>query len=163
MSLAQLKAAGLGLGLGAALALAGCAEEAPPAPEAVEGVFPGLEITNARLVLPPVSGNPAAIYFDATYAGERGISITGAEVAGAESATVHAMMEYDFEMTMAEAGPIAIRGGETQTFEPGGLHVMAIGLDESVDAGDTAEVTLKISGGKTHRFDAEVRAAGEER
>ena len=146
----------------AALALAACAEEAP-APLEVEGVYPGLEITNARLVLAPVSGNPAAVYFDAAYNGERGISITGAEVAGASSATVHAMMEYNFEMTMAEAGPIAIRGGESQTFEPGGLHVMVMELDEAVKAGDSVEVTLKIVGGKTHVFKAPVQDAGDER
>lgn len=156
------KRAGLTGAAALALGLSACAEEAP-APVEVEGVYPGMEITNARLVLAPVSGNPAAVYFDAAYNGERGISITGAEVAGAASATVHAMMEYNFEMTMAEAGPIAIRGGESQTFEPGGLHVMAMELDESVKVGDTVEVTLKIVGGKTHKFDAEVRAAGEER
>ncbi|MEL7519655.1 MAG: copper chaperone PCu(A)C [Pseudomonadota bacterium] len=156
------KRAGMAGAAALALSLSACAEEAP-APVEIEGVYPGMEITNARLVLAPVSGNPAAVYFDAAYNGERGISITGAEVAGAASATVHAMMEYNFEMTMAEAGPIAIRGGESQTFEPGGLHVMAMELDESIKAGDTVEVTLKIVGGKTHKFDAEVRAAGEER
>jgi len=156
------KRAGMAGAAALALCLSACADEAP-APVEIEGVYPGMEITNARLVLAPVSGNPAAVYFDAAYNGERGISITGAEVAGAASATVHAMMEYNFEMTMAEAGPIAVRGGESQTFEPGGLHVMAMELDESIKAGDTVEVTLKIVGGKTHKFDAEVRAAGEER
>jgi len=156
------KRAGAAAFMSAALALSACAEEAP-APAPVEGVYPGMEITNGRLVLAPVAGNPAAVYFDAAYNGERGISITGAEVAGAASATMHAMMEYNFEMTMADAGPIAIRGGETQAFEPGGLHIMAMELDESVKAGDTVEVTLKIIGGKTHKFNAEVREAGEER
>lgn len=146
----------------AALALSACAEEAP-APVEVEGVYPGLEITDARLVLAPVSGNPAAVYFDAAYTGERGISIRGAEVAGASSAAVHAMMEYNLEMTMAEAGPIAIRGGESQTFEPGGLHVMAMELDETIKAGDSVDVTLKIVGGKTHVFKAKVQDAGDER
>ncbi|MEM7700587.1 MAG: copper chaperone PCu(A)C [Pseudomonadota bacterium] len=162
MSRIYWKRAGLAATAALILSLAACAEEAP-APIEVEGVYPGIEITNARLVLAPVSGNPAAVYFDAAFNGERGISITGAEVAGAASATVHAMMEYNFEMTMAEAGPIPIKGGETQTFEPGGFHVMAMELDESIKAGDTVEVTLKIVGGKTHKFDAEVRAAGEER
>lgn len=162
MALMNWKRAGLGMAAGFALALGGCAEEAP-APVAVEGVYPDLEIANARLILPPVSGNPAAIYFDATFGGERGISITGAEVEGAASAEVHATMEYNFETTMADAGPIALRGGETVTFEPGGLHIMAMGLDESVAAGDTVEVTLKIIGGKTHKFDAPVQAAGDER
>ncbi len=152
----------MGLAIAASLALTACEQEAetvaPP-----EGVVPGLEVTNARMVLPPVSGNPAAVYFDVVYNGERGVSISGASVEGAASATVHDMMEYDFEMTMAEAGPVALPGGEAKTFEPGGLHVMAFELAEGIEPGGTAEVTLNISGGAKHKFDAEIRAAGDER
>jgi len=151
--------------LGASLALAACGDEAaaPETEAAPEGKVAGLEISDARLVLPPVSGNPAAVYFDIAYDGERGISISGAEVEGAQSAAVHDMMEYNFEMTMAEAGPIALTSGSELSFEPGALHVMAFDLEEGLEPGDTAEVTLKISGGARHKFDAEVRAAGEER
>lgn len=143
-------------------ALGACGEAEAPV-EVVEGVVPGLKVSNARMMLAPVSGNPAAVYFDVVYEGERGISISGAEVAGAGSATVHDMMEYNFEMTMAEAGPIALTSGAERKFEPGGLHVMAFEPSEDLVAGGTAEVTLKISGGKKHKFDAEIRAAGDER
>ena len=166
MTITQMKKAGtaaaLGLALALPLALGACAEKAEVSVE-VEGVIAGLEITNARLVLPAVSGNPAAVYFDAAFNGPNGISITGAEVEGAASATVHAMMEYDFEMTMAEAGPVAIRNGETLTFGPGELHVMAFELAEGVEAGGSVEVTLKTIGGDKHKFSAKVQAAGEER
>ena len=162
MTIASLKGASMAAALGLTLALGACAQE-DPAPVEVEGVIAGLEITNARLVLAPVAGNPAAVYFDATFNGPNGISITGAEVEGASSATVHAMMEYDFKMTMADAGPVAIRNGETKTFGPGELHVMAFEMDEAIEAGGTVEVTLKTMGGDTHKFPAEVRAAGEER
>ena len=148
--------------LGMSLTLAACGE-AEVAEAAPEGIVPGLEVTNARLVLPPVSGNPAAVYFDVAYNGERGVSISGAEVEGAASATVHDMMEYDFEMTMAEAGPIALPPGQSKTFEPGGLHVMAFELGDGFEPGGTVKVTLNISGGKKHKFDAEIRSAGEER
>jgi len=157
-----MKRAALGVLIGLSVAAAGCGEgdvEAVP----VEGVVAGLDVTNARLVLPPVSGNPAAVYFDVAYTGDRGISISGAEVTGAASAAVHDMMEYNFEMTMAEAGPIALPGGESKTFEPGGLHVMAFELGDGFEAGGTAEITLRISGGQTHKFGAEIREAGEER
>ncbi|MEO1731400.1 MAG: copper chaperone PCu(A)C [Pseudomonadota bacterium] len=162
MTIARWKNVTAAAALGVTVALGACAE-GDPAPVEVEGVIAGLEITNARLVLPPVAGNPAAVYFDATYNGPNGISITGAAVEGAASATVHAMMEYDFEMTMAEAGPVAIRNGETLTFAPGELHVMAFELAEGVDADGTVEVTLETMGGDKHKFSAEVRAAGEER
>ncbi len=150
-----------GIALAAYLGVAACGEEAP-APEPVDTIE-GITITDARLVLPPVSGNPAAVYFNLSYDGERGIAVSGAEVAGAKNATVHDMMEYDFKMTMAEAGPVPLTNGTEVAFEPGAKHVMAFELDDSVQAGGTAEVTLKISGGKRHKFEAEVRAAGEER
>jgi copper(I)-binding protein len=159
---ATWKRAAMAAALGLSAVTAACSSE-PEAPIEVEGVVNGIEVTNARLVLAPVSGNPAAVYFDVVYNGNSGISITGAQVAGAASAQVHDMMEYDFKMTMAEAGPLALRNGEPRVFEPGGLHIMAFELDDSVKAGDTVEVTLEIMGGKTHKFDAEVRAAGEDR
>ena len=162
MTLMNGKVMGLALAVGVGLTLSACSEEpAPPPP--VEGVVPGIEVTNARLLLAPVSGNPAAIYFDVAYNGERGVSISGAEVEGAARAEVHDTMEYNFEMTMGESGPIALPGGTSKTFEPGGLHIMVFDLDESVTPGSTVEVTLKISGGKTHKFDAPVKAAGDER
>ena len=162
MTFASFKNASLTAALAASLALGACSQE-PPAPVEVEGVFPGLEVTNARLVLAPVSGNPAAVYFDVAYNGERGVSISGAEVAGAATTAVHATMEYNFELTMGESGPVALPGGTSKTFEPGGLHIMAFELDESVVEGSSVEVTLKISGGKTHKFQAPVQAAGDER
>ncbi len=137
--------------------------EAEVAEAPVEGVVDGLEVTNARLVLAPVSGNPAAVYFDVAYNGTNGIAISGAEVAGAANAEVHNTFEYNFETTMNEAGPLALPSGASETFEPGGKHIMAFELDESITEGTSTEVTLKISGGKRHKFDAEVRAAGEER
>lgn len=162
MTGATTKGAAFGLILGATLALTACGE-AEVADAAPVDTVPDLEVSNARLVLPPVSGNPAAVYFDVVYNGERGVSISGADVAGAGSAAVHAMMEFNFEMTMGESGPIALPAGEAKSFEPGGLHVMAFELGEGFEAGGSAEVTLNISGGKIHKFDAEIRAAGEER
>ncbi|MGB3712370.1 MAG: copper chaperone PCu(A)C [Erythrobacter sp.] len=157
------RAAALSLAIGASLALSACGEEAAAPEPAAEGVVPGIEVSNARLVLPPVEGNPAAVYFDLAYTGDRGISISGADVEGAGDTEVHDMMEYDFEMTMAQANDIALTNGTEVTFEPGGLHVMAFDLPQGLEAGDDVEVTLRISGGSRHRFDAEVRAAGEER
>ncbi|MEL7188096.1 MAG: copper chaperone PCu(A)C [Pseudomonadota bacterium] len=145
-----------------AFTLTACESEAPvEAPP--EGVVPGIEITNPRLMLAPVSGNPAAVYFDLTYSGERGLSITGAEVEGAQKTEVHDTMEYNFKMQMGETGPIAMPKGETVAFEPGGKHVMAFDLDEGVTAGSTVEVAIRVSGGDMHKFDAEVKAAGDER
>jgi len=146
--------------LGAA-ALASCGGETA-APAAEQGI-PGLEVKDARLVLPPVAGNPAALYFDLVNTGEKGIAIRTAAVEGAASAQIHGTMEYSGEMTMGETGPQSVQPGETLRFEPGALHVMAFDLGPEIEEGGATEVTLTAAGGKTMSFTAEVRGAGDER
>ncbi len=142
--------------------LAACSGEAEAPAEAEQGIA-GLEVTDARLVLPPVSGNPAAIYFNLANKGDRGIAIRTASVEGAASAQIHGTMEWSGEMTMGESGPQSVQPGDTLTFEPGALHVMAFDLGPEIKEGGTVEVTLTAAGGKTMSFPAEVRAAGDER
>ena len=153
------------LALGLTAALAACSGEATSeaAAEAVEGQIPGMTITNARMVLAPVQGNPAAIYFDLAYEGEKGLTIRKADVTQAASAMLHDYGEYDFKVQMMEALPIPLSKGTKLTFEPGAKHVMAFEPSDELQPGSKAEVTLTVSGGMTHTFEAEVRAAGEER
>lgn len=137
--------------------------EAPSEEVAEETGVPGMSVENARLVLPPVAGNPAAVYFDLSYDGERALTIRKAAVAGAESAMLHEFAEWEGRMQMMEALPIGITKGDKLAFEPGAKHVMAFGLPETIAPGDSVDVTLTVAGGKEHTFSAEVRAAGEER
>lgn len=142
--------------------LAACGAE-PAAQTVAETGIPGLAASNARLVLPAVSGNPAGVYFDLANTGERGVAVRKATVAGAGSAQIHGTMEFSGEMTMGETGPQSVLPGQTIKFEPGALHVMAFDLDPATKAGDSVTITLTAAGGKTMEFDAEVRAAGDER
>lgn len=148
----------------ATLGLAACSGEAEaPAVEAVAGQVPGMTVTNARLVLAPVAGNPAAVYFDLSYEGEQGLTIRKAEVEGAGMTMMHDYGEYDFKVQMMEALPVALTKGTKVEFKPGALHVMAMEPPASLKPGDKVKVTLTMSGGATQVFEAEVRAAGEER
>lgn len=155
----------LGMGAASALALtlAACGGEAEVAEAAPEGVIEGITIENARMVLAPVEGNPAAIYFDFAYEGDRAFSLGRVTVDGAESATIHQFGEYDFKVQMMEALPIPVTGGTKVEFKPGDFHVMAFNPSPELQPGGKTEVTLKVSGGDEHTFEAEIRAAGEER
>lgn len=152
-----------GLMIAGALMLTACGEEPAPPPAPVEGVVEGMTIENGRVVLAPVSGNPAAVYFDLAYEGDRALSLYDAEVAGAGDATLHQFGEYNFKVQMMEALPIALTKGTKVEFKPGDYHVMAMEVSPELEAGGTTEVTLKLSGGGTHVFEADVRAAGDER
>lgn len=145
-----------------AISLSACGETAEPVVEEEAGI-PGMSVENARLVLAPVAGNPAAVYFDLDYQGERGLSIRAASVKDAESAMMHQFGEYSGRVQMMEALPVALTKGTKVEFKPGDLHVMAMGVSPDLQPGGTTEVTLTVSGGGTFTFPAEVRAAGEDR
>jgi copper(I)-binding protein len=49
--------------------------------------------------------------------------------------------------SMTPAGDIAIEPGEIVALEPGGLHVMLMGLQSSLDEGSAFELTLTFSDG----------------
>lgn len=146
-----------------ALSVAACGGSDAPVAQVEEAGVPGMSADNARLVLPPVAGNPAAIYFDLAYDGDRNLAIRGASVAGAESAMLHDYGEFEGKKQMMEAIDIVVRKGDKLKFEPGTRHVMAFGLPEDLAAGDSVDVSVRVSGGKEFTFPAEVRAAGEER
>ena len=139
----------------AMIGLAGCGSEQAPAdtsPEAPEGVT----VANARLMLPAVKGNPAAVYFDLANGSSDNRVIRAVSVAGAASAMMH-------NEDMQERLQIAVAPGSSVSFAPGGQHIMAMDLADTVVAGGKAEVTLTFVGGDKVSFPADVRAAGDER
>ena len=142
----------------AALGPVACGEAPEPAaagPAAPEGI----SVTNARLMLPAVAGNPGAVYFDIANSGTSNRMLRAASVKGATSAMMHTTSADSMQETLQ----IMVPSGETVKFEPGGTHVMAMGLADTVVAGSKADVTLTFVGGLTATFPAEVRAAGDER
>ena len=147
---------------GTSLALAACGGAETEAPAATDDAA-GLEIANARMVLPAVAGNPAAIYFDLKNNGERGVAVRKAEVAGAGKTEVHGTMEWDGKMEMSETGPQAVQPGETLKFEPGGLHVMVFDLSPDLVAGSETAMTLTVAGGKAATFNVPIQEAGDDR
>ena len=154
-----LAAAMLALG---SIGLSACGETAEQAAPAVEGIE-GMTVSNARLVLPAVAGNPAAVYFDLSYDSDKAVALSRVKVEGAESAEFHEYGEWAGKTQMQPMLPLPLKEGDKHSFEPGGKHVMAMKLSSEVKAGDTANVTIAVSGGADMTFPAEVRAAGSER
>ncbi|ODT01265.1 MAG: hypothetical protein ABS49_02030 [Erythrobacter sp. SCN 62-14] len=156
----------LGAGLaGTLLALGACSGETAEAPavQSAAGTVDGLTITNARLVLNAVKANPAVVYFDLSYNGDKGLSIRKVEVEGAGMSMMHDYMEYDYKVQMVEAMPVALTKGTEVEFKPGGLHIMVMEPSPEWEPGGKVKVTLTMSGGATHNFEAEIMAPGAER
>jgi hypothetical protein len=144
--------------------LAACApESATKGGNAAGEAAAGLTVSNPRVVLAPVGGNPAAIYFDLSYSGAPGVTLDSVTVDGAGMTMIHDYAETAGTMQMTMAGPVPLADGAPVSFAPGGLHVMAMEPTDALQPGGTATVTFVLSDGTRTSVDAPVRAAGEER
>ena len=142
--------------------LAACQSE-PPADNAAPEGKPGVEVSHARLVLPAVAGNPAAVYFDVVNNGDDTAVIRAADTAGSASTDMHMMVKAAGRMYMDGMTPLNLVKGEPASFEPGGKHLMVNGLDPVPTVGSNVEVTLTFMGGDKLSFPAKVQAAGDDR
>lgn len=151
------------LAVAALTGLAACSPEADSPSGDTATATGSLTVSNARVVLAPVAGNPAAVYFDLSYSGPAGVTLDAVDVEGAGMTMIHDYAESagKAQMVMTDAVPLA--QGTPVTFAPGGLHVMAMDPGDALKAGGMAKVTLTLSDGTGIRVDAPVRAAGEER
>lgn len=143
----------------AALGPTACGE-APEAAETGPKAPDGIAVTNARLMLPAVKGNPGAVYFDVANTGTEGRVIRAVSVAGAGSTMLHTTVEGG---GMQEATQVLVSPGETVKLEPGGKHAMAMDLADTVAAGSKADVTVTFVGGAKVTVPADVHAAGDDR
>jgi copper(I)-binding protein len=141
----------------AALALAGCEQAVEPTDETPVGAE--LTISDGRLILPAVAGNPGAAYFKVTNGTAEPASLAAASIEGAAKAEMHETSGG----SMAPLTTLTIGPGATASFERGGKHVMAFGLPRSLEPGGTAQITLTFAGGATTtgRLQGEAAGGGE--
>lgn len=146
-------------------AIAACSPgaDAPAKDTATAPASAGLGVSNARVVLPAVSGNPAAVYFDLSYTGAPGVTLDRVEVEGAGMTMIHDYAENAGKMQMVMTDAVPLAEGTPVNFAPGGLHVMAMEPSDALAAGGKARVTFTLSDGTSVTVDAPVRAAGDER
>lgn len=159
MSLRYFAALALGV---SAITLSSCGSQEQEVPADPEGVA-GLMVENARMVLPAVSGNPAAVYFDLSYDGDANPTLAAVAVEGSDMAMLHEYGEKDFKVQMIEMEPLKLTKGATIAFEPGGRHVMAMNVSPELSAGGKTEVTLIMDSGDKTTVVADIFGAGEAR
>ncbi len=145
----------------AALALAACQQQTT-APVAQPEGKPGVEVTNARVILPAVKGNPAAIYFDVVYNGTDTAVIKGADLQGAKKTELHETVKAVGKTYMDGLTPVVLQKGQAVHFAPGAKHIMAFDLDPALAAGGKTELTLIFLGGDKLTVPAELKAPGSE-
>ncbi len=106
------------------------------------GECTGIKVVNAW-ARPSVAPN-SAIYATIFNFTEEGDTLVGGSVAVAEAVEIHDMtMSADGVMSMFPVeGGLPIPAGGMVQLKPGSLHIMLINLSETLDAGNTLDVTL---------------------
>jgi copper(I)-binding protein len=146
------------------LALTGCKPASVPGSVpseaasvgALQDARSGIAISDVRIALPPVAGNPAALYFSLANATGAPEKLVAVDVAGATRTEMHETAGGAMESLPS----VDLAPGASASFAPGGRHVMVYGLAKGTKPGDAPKVTLTFADGKKISAKAAVRAAG---
>jgi len=116
-----------------------------------------------------VIGNPWArasitsngvVYFSVTNNGQVADRLTGASTAAAKSAELHANQMENGVMRMRPLEALEIAPGEPAVLQPGGNHIMLIGLTHPLKKGERFSMTLTFERAGQVKIDVTVETAG---
>jgi len=101
----------------------------------------------------------AAAYVTLTETGSAD-TLTGASTPAAKTAEVHETINDNGVMKMRPTGPLPLTAGTPVKMEPGGKHIMLIGLKAPLKAGDKFPLTLTFGHAAPVTVTVVVEAAG---
>lgn len=119
------------------------------------------EITVADARVPVPAGVNAAAYMTLTNDGDSADQLISASTDIAGSVELHQTTTEDGSMSMQQVTGVEIPAGGQAVLEPGGLHVMLIGVTEDLAEGDTVELTLAFEDAGEQTVSAEVVPLGD--
>ena len=105
--------------------------------------------------MPPSASN-MAVYLTISNVGSHGVSLESVSSDVAESAMIHRSTMENGMMTMEHLPELYIASRESIKLEPGGLHIMLVGLRRSLQAGDLIRLNLDFSNGVVLRVDVPI-------
>lgn len=105
--------------------------------------------------MPPTAEN-IAVYITIRNVGSHGVSLESISSDIAESVMIHRTVMENGMMTMQHVPELHIPSRENVKLEPGGLHIMLMGLRRPLVAGDVFRMNLSFSNGVVLRVDVPV-------
>lgn len=120
----------------------------------------GIAIDEAWGRASPSTAEAAAFYMRIDNPTDTGDTLVGADAEPCGAVELHeSSMNADGVMSMAQvAGGIAIPAGDVVLLEPGGLHIMCIGLDHELVEGEVVPVDLEFASGESRSIDVQIRS-----
>lgn len=139
------------------------ADAAPAAAEAGPGTVLTVEDPWVRATSGTDDPSMTAAFMVLDNEGEEEVVVTGASSPVAPMVQLHETTMVDGASVMREIdGGIALPPGRGQLLQPGGTHVMLMGLTDELAAGDEVELVLELGDGSSVEVTAPVKVFTEE-
>ena len=110
-----------------------------------------LEIRDAWVRQSIGPAKTAAAYLELHNGGKEVLTITGVHSESAARARLHATVRDGEVMRMRPLESVVIAPGGTVALQPGGMHIMFMGVYESLRPGMQVDLTLTLSNGRAGR------------
>ncbi|MEO1242440.1 MAG: copper chaperone PCu(A)C [Pseudomonadota bacterium] len=118
----------------------------------------GVSVSGAWMRAARVGQPTSAAYLTLCNGSSIDDALVGVTFAGADAAELHVTnMDADGMASMTPSKSIPVPAGETARLEPGGAHVMLIGMQEAFAPGDKPTVTLEFESAPPATVELEVR------
>ena len=117
----------------------------------------GLTLENAWVRAMPPSSSMTAAYLSIVNESDSAFGIVGATADVARVAEIHSTRNEGGFMKMEQLEGLAIAPGETVDLEPGGTHIMLMGLTFMPEPGDVVHLCLKLLGEREVCTEAKTR------
>lgn len=145
--------------------LIGCADPTPGGPPSAPNAADlpaAADLTISDAYVPTAPGGGTTALFAEITGGAYADSLVAATFAGAERTEVHeSTTDAEGMRGMREIPAAAVLAGATLSLRPGGVHVMLIGLDRDLLAGDSVNVDLTFARAGTRTVRAGVRGLAD--
>lgn len=151
------------LAMVSALSLGAAACGSDSGTTAVSEEAASLVVSDARSRQPAEGQTRGVVYLTVTNPTDNDITIVSATSSTSDQVELHeTMMADDGAMSMAEVPEgFTVSGGSEFVFEPGGPHIMLLGIDPASFPSDEVDVTITLSDGDPISFTAPIEQIGD--
>ena len=123
------------------------------------GTPPGLSVTGAWARATPPGTTVAAVYLVIDNTAGEADRLLAISTDRAGSAEVHTIVHDGDLAMMRRVEPLQVGAGERILFEPGGIHVMLMGLKSPLAEGQSLTLVMNFERAGVRRVEARVMAA----
>ena len=121
------------------------------------GLFAKIEIENAYVrEVPPTMPN-SAIFMKIENKSNKAVNLIKAESSVAKNVELHTHTMSNGMMKMYQVDKIIINANSETSLQPGGFHIMLIGLNKKLKENDIIDVELTFSNGEKTQIKASVK------